>query len=140
MRSECKSSWDTSESPEHMCRSQKQGCKSQLCGWGPPHRQALLCAFYGCCKSTRTICFLTLPGPHRSFKMAQLSVSAQNRNASRGLWHIWHLLKKQSYPLWTVSSSSQESRHFFFIHAKDKPAQLCAHLPPPPLTASSISK
>src|SRR5574337_1475648 len=26
------------------------------------------------------------------------------------------------------------------IHAKDKPAQLCAHLPPPPLTASSISK
>ena len=26
------------------------------------------------------------------------------------------------------------------IHAKDKAAQLCAHLPPPPLTASSISK
>src|SRR5574337_631364 len=26
------------------------------------------------------------------------------------------------------------------IHAKDKPAQLCAHLPPPPNTTSSISK
>ena len=24
--------------------------------------------FYGCCKSTGTICFLTLPGPHRSFR------------------------------------------------------------------------
>jgi len=26
------------------------------------------------------------------------------------------------------------------IHAKDKPAQLCAHVPPPPLTDSGISK
>lgn len=24
--------------------------------------------FYGCCKSTGTICFLTLPAPHRSFR------------------------------------------------------------------------
>lgn len=39
------------------------------------------------------ICFLTLVGSHR-LPLARVSASAQTRDASRGLWHIWHLLKR----------------------------------------------
>ena len=43
---------------------------------------------------------------------------------------LWKILQEMA-PRWISTKN---------IHAKDKPAQLCAHLPPPPLTASSISK
>lgn len=49
--------------------------------------------------------------------------------SSRFVWEI--LTHQEMAPRWISTKN---------IHAKDKPAQLCAHLPPPPLTASSISK
>src|SRR5574337_2041094 len=48
--------------------------------------------------------------------------------SSRFVWEI--LTQQEMAPRWISTKN---------IHAKDKPAQLCAHLPPPPLTASSIS-
>lgn len=80
-----------------------------------PHWQALLCAILWLLQIDRDHLLLDTPGSPQVIQMARLSVSAQTRNASRGLWHIWCLLEEQSYPLWTVSSSSQEFRHFFFL-------------------------
>ena len=48
---------------------------------------------------------------------------------SRFVWEI--LTHQEMVPRWISTKN---------IHAKDKPAQLCAHVPPPPLTASGISK
>ncbi|GAA8692819.1 hypothetical protein oki288_15370 [Helicobacter pylori] len=49
--------------------------------------------------------------------------------SSRFVWEI--LTHQEMAPRWISTKN---------IHAKDKPAQLCAHVPPPPLTDSGISK
>lgn len=97
--------------------SEGKGVNPQLCRRSPfPLAGPPLGHFMAVANRPGAICFPTLVGSHRSFHWleCQLLLRPEMHPEVYGTSGIY--LKGQSSPLWTVSCSSQEFRHSFFIH------------------------